>query len=1143
MAPERFTPSYMEKLRDQETGLPLGPALGPAFDGILSDESMQKYDPLSYLWGVLQNPVTVAIPEALGVGLPYSATFIPGHTGFRALSEAELRNRQNYHSFSRGPTPGCADVVIVGKHPGFADTTTGYLCSDETGAELLKSLDAANVPREFLQNAYVTTVCRFQPPRGAKVKKVFVDNCQWFLWAELAIIQPKLVILLGSEAIKHFYGNKATVTKNRGTIMPLNIHVGDQTIALKAFATMHPIAVSREPSMRSGLASDLRTCYELVNGIVKSGIPRQYDENGPHLRTVEQVERYVDDCIARNKLKFAIDCEWEGRSVFADGTLLTVQLSHGPGNAALVVFNRHPRVPFPSEWEEIPSEQDVIKFCWDGQTVHGYVRRDADGEVIRTDTIEVLDRLVPNFTPDEQAKVVAALKRLLHRDNVRVGGHNFRADFPWLEAIGVPLHEQFRTGFDTMLKHHILFESVKQDLSSITLKYTDCGRYDQELNEWVVSHDVATADGYGQVPEHILYHYALYDADVTFRIDDRLDLEFQADSHPIEDRLRLAELVQSELDACMGILEIEKNGMHCDRDRVIRLAEMYDERKREMEAELRQKIAWPQFNFRSVYEVRELLFGEEMNGKKRDDPDVAIRLRPEHAYCCYLDPIKTTGKPSMDWDVVMQRGAHKQHAPSTDKEVLGILSEHDEVANLVRQLRFIDQVCKNFTSLPKRDPKTKEIIEEGGLLQHIDPDQRIRTHIVQTLETGRWASRAPNKQNLPKRREKELKLLFSENKRPYAIRSVLMASPGHILIECDYAQAELAVLALLSGDPHFWDVLMVQKEYPVLVNRATREPHIWLHPEWVSDADYRIGDHVPAGTIRGTYKDHQGSRHSLVVGEDCIVESRKWKRDLHAERAIDGFQMPYIAPFHGPPKDFVEETASDKRVAAKTVNFGIPYGRSAAAVARELKQDGVIVEVSACQKMIDGFFTVNPLTFEFLDKCRVCVSRPGWLVNPFGRYRRFHQIDDRAKMAQFEREACNFPIQSTVAELLNKAVYNCWYYRQYFQKNNVPLSFKIVLGVHDALLFEVPIAQAPVLMAEDGFLEMCMSTLAPIPLPDRRVCNGLYEHVDVDKFPYAIGTDKDLFLRWNEKPKEADLLSIGLDTKLVQTLKDRKQVV
>ena len=79
-----------------------------------------------------------------------------------------------------------------------------------------------------------------------------------------------------------------------------------------------------------------------------------------------------------------------------------------------------------------------------------------------------------------------------------------------------------------------------------------------------------------------------------------------------------------------------------------------------------------------------------------------------------------------------------------------------------------------------------------GLSQAIDADGRVRTSYHQTItSTGRLSSSNPNLQNIPIRTE-----------RGREIRKLFVAAPGNILLDADYAQIELRLLAHLSQDPN-----------------------------------------------------------------------------------------------------------------------------------------------------------------------------------------------------------------------------------------------------------------------------------------------------------------------------------------------------
>ena len=85
-----------------------------------------------------------------------------------------------------------------------------------------------------------------------------------------------------------------------------------------------------------------------------------------------------------------------------------------------------------------------------------------------------------------------------------------------------------------------------------------------------------------------------------------------------------------------------------------------------------------------------------------------------------------------------------------------------------------------------------------GLLKLIDPDGRIRTKFQMTVTaTGRLSSTDPNLQNIPIRRE-----LGSH------IREMFIASKGSVLVDADYSQIELRLLAHISGDEHMREAFL-----------------------------------------------------------------------------------------------------------------------------------------------------------------------------------------------------------------------------------------------------------------------------------------------------------------------------------------------
>jgi len=193
-------PIWINQLGDPDTGEIRGPALGAALSAQLGDGSCT---PLQLVADILYNVRQVNIPDAIGAGLPYTAKFLPGQTGYHPCNAFERFDPSMIPRFQYGPQPGCADIVVVGKRPGETEHELEFGYTGESGHELKKSLALRGIG-DFFDKAYFTNLCRFLPPQG-KYKQSWVKECAWFLWAELAIIKPKLLVLLGSEAIKHFH--------------------------------------------------------------------------------------------------------------------------------------------------------------------------------------------------------------------------------------------------------------------------------------------------------------------------------------------------------------------------------------------------------------------------------------------------------------------------------------------------------------------------------------------------------------------------------------------------------------------------------------------------------------------------------------------------------------------------------------------------------------------------------------------------------------------------------------------------------------------------------------------------------------------------------------------------------------------------
>jgi DNA polymerase len=147
-----------------------------------------------------------------------------------------------------GEGPPDAELVLVGEQPGDHEDVEGHPFVGPAGRLLDRALDAAGIDRS---RVYVTNAVKhFKWKRGngkvrlhQKPDRAEVRACAPWWEAELAAIDPGLVVLLGATAAQAVLGPKARVTRDRGAVLA----AGDPPYgaAYDTMVTIHPSAVLR----------------------------------------------------------------------------------------------------------------------------------------------------------------------------------------------------------------------------------------------------------------------------------------------------------------------------------------------------------------------------------------------------------------------------------------------------------------------------------------------------------------------------------------------------------------------------------------------------------------------------------------------------------------------------------------------------------------------------------------------------------------------------------------------------------------------------------------------------------------------------------------------------------------------------------
>ncbi len=135
----------------------------------------------------------------------------------------------------------------------------------------------------------------------------------------------------------------------------------------------------------------------------------------------------------------------------------------------------------------------------------------------------------------------------------------------------------------------------------------------------------------------------------------------------------------------------------------------------------------------------------------------------------------------------------------------------------------------------------------------------------------------------------------------------------------------------------------------------------------------------------------------------------------------------------------------DMRQQAKTINFGIIYGMSAYGLSKELS-----ISPQDAQEIIDRYFKAHPGVLRYIKETIEKAKDKGYVETLWGRKRYIPEVLSKNKATREfgERAAVNMPIQGTCADLIKKAMIDV--------SKNIPSDCKLLLQVHDELLFEMP---------------------------------------------------------------------------------------
>ena len=282
---------------------------------------------------------------------------------------------------------------------------------------------------------------------------------------------------------------------------------------------------------------------------------------------------------------------------------------------------------------------------------------------------------------------------------------------------------------------------------------------------------------------------------------------------------------------------------------------------------------------------------------------------------------------------------------------------------------------------------------------------------------------------------------LSKLKSTYTDKLPKMINTNTGRIHTSYNQAVAITGRLASSDPNLQNIPIRTSE-----GRKIREAFIANEGSSILSADYsqielRIMAHLS-----------QDKR---------LLEAFKNNEDIHKSTAAEIFGCD------------LDRVSQEQRRYAKVINFGLIYGMSVFGLSKSLS-----IERSAASNYIETYFARYPGVKRYMEDTKLFAKDKGYVETFFGRRLWIPEINgsNGIRRAAAERAAINAPMQGTAADLIKLAMIAV----DQWLSQNTHLKTKMIMQVHDELVFEVPQNEIEILQKE---LPLLMEGVTKLDIP------------------------------------------------------------
>lgn len=150
-----------------------------------------------------------------------------------------------------------AKILFIGEAPGASEDASGKPFVGRSGEMLDKIIvNVLKIPKDHV---YITNIVKCRPPQNREPSPVETHTCMPYLYKQVELIKPKIVVTLGATAYHYFTGDETPISKIHGTIIEKD--------GLVVMPTYHPGYLLRNPSFKHDTWEDFKKIKKLYDAL------------------------------------------------------------------------------------------------------------------------------------------------------------------------------------------------------------------------------------------------------------------------------------------------------------------------------------------------------------------------------------------------------------------------------------------------------------------------------------------------------------------------------------------------------------------------------------------------------------------------------------------------------------------------------------------------------------------------------------------------------------------------------------------------------------------------------------------------------------------------------------------------------------